>query len=647
MNLLRPRTAAGLKRTLLLLLVALLAPTVVLLWQAWRQTGLESMLQQQGLAREFVAGVNRSLAALEAQEAGRSTDDYLFALPTDGRATNIIQRSPLAVVPVPAAPRGLRGHFQIAPDGAFSTPLLPEDPDTLAALDVADVATRADLAVSLREAVQGQPVAAAPATPPARQRAAGALVAAEMASSDAPEQDVFSDALEENVQGSSPVAVLQAPAELGANREAYARLELAQKPASATPLAKERRDDEAPGRSQLAEAETVDESRLRSLDSEAEALAFLLVDGAHFLLFRRVYRDGDRLIQGAVLATDEFLDGQVLAPFRGAGVSRHAALAVRWGDRTLAKERRGGGSRYLASKPELGGQVFHVERLAAPFDGLQLEFTVVDLPPGPAAGVVFWSGALLLLLLPLSFWVVYRAGARTLELVGQQQAFVSAVSHELRTPLTSIRMYSEMLQAGWVDEARRQQYYTFINDESERLSRLVADVLQLSRMSRTGLDLALEPVPVTALLAGVREPLEAMVRPAGFELVVSADAEGAMVRIDRDAFLQVLINLVDNALKFAAGSDRREIEVAAVRDPAGVRFTVRDFGPGLPDGKPDRLFELFYRAREDGSVRGTGIGLALVRGLVEAMGGSITARRCDPGAAFDIRLPPVTNEDST
>src|SRR5690606_30454730 len=110
---------------------------------------------------------------------------------------------------------------------------------------------------------------------------------------------------------------------------------------------------------------------------------------------------------------------------------------------------------------------------------MELSWTVLRLPPGPGATLVGWAGAVLFAVLLLGFLLLYRMALRQLLLARQQQDFISAVSHELKTPLTSIRMYAELLRAGWASEAKRGEYYAFIHDESERLSRLIANVLQL------------------------------------------------------------------------------------------------------------------------------------------------------------------------
>ena len=187
---------------------------------------------------------------------------------------------------------------------------------------------------------------------------------------------------------------------------------------------------------------------------------------------------------------------------------------------------------------------------------------------------------------------MYRLGVGQMRLARQQQDFVSAVSHELKTPLTSIRMYGEMLKAGWADEEKRQTYYDYIHSESERLSRLIENVLQLARLTRNTQHFDLRGVAVAELLDLVRSKVATQVERAGFALrSATRRPANATVVIDADCAAQIVINLVDNALKFATGAASKVVEIAARRASDGsTLFTVRDFGPGVAqDGAEESL----------------------------------------------------------
>jgi signal transduction histidine kinase len=287
------------------------------------------------------------------------------------------------------------------------------------------------------------------------------------------------------------------------------------------------------------------------------------------------------------------------------------------------------------------GTVLLRARPGEPFGALALTFRAGRLPDPPGAALVYWLGAALALVLGLGTWLLYRVGLRQLALVRQQQDFVAAVSHELKTPLTSIRMYSEMLSQGWVDDSKRAGYYRFIHDESERLSRLVENVLALARMGRGALRVQTRPVAAAELLAQAGERLASQARQAGFTLAVACDSE-RILDVDPDAMMQILINLVDNALKFAASGEPRRIDIgcAALAD-GRVELSVRDYGPGIPRADRRRVFRLFQRLDNEVTrgTRGTGIGLALVERLTRAMGGEVDLVGCEPGVEVRLRLP--------
>jgi signal transduction histidine kinase len=266
--------------------------------------------------------------------------------------------------------------------------------------------------------------------------------------------------------------------------------------------------------------------------------------------------------------------------------------------------------------------------------------TLIAVAPGTT--LLVWVSLTLAVVLIGGFVLMYRFAVSQLRLARQQQDFVSAVSHELKTPLTSIRMYGEMLKAGWADEAKKRTYYDYIQTESERLSRLIDNVLQLARLTRSSQRIDPKTVPVAELLDLVRSKVATQVERAGFELRVRNDAPaGAAVTVDADCFAQIFINLVDNALKFSASAETKAVELACRPEPTGsLLFTVRDFGPGVPKTQMKKIFELFYRAENEltRETAGTGIGLALVRQLATAIGARIDVRNCEPGAEFRLLL---------
>lgn len=379
--------------------------------------------------------------------------------------------------------------------------------------------------------------------------------------------------------------------------------------------------------------------RIRFFDSEVGPLELIAAGSEHFALVRRVLHDHRRYVQGLLIERGSFLEGAFEKPFRDAAVSALSELIVAFNDDLIAAYRGGGRQRYPTTASELTGSLLRQARLSAPLSDLKVVLSLTRLPPGPGLGVVAWTGAALLLVLVVGTWALYRLGVRQLALVRQQQDFVSAVSHELRTPLTSIRMYSEMLQEGWVPADKMRGYYRSIGEESERLTRLIENLLTLSRLERQRLKLQSQPCAAATLLGKAAARLGEQARRAGFELRVDCSVEGS-IEVDPDALLQILMNLVDNALKFAAVADVKVIELGCARDQRHLVLRVRDFGPGVPRDQMKRVWELFYRVEDERtrSTKGTGIGLALVRQLSEAMGGSVSLENRSPGLEVRLRF---------
>lgn len=279
-------------------------------------------------------------------------------------------------------------------------------------------------------------------------------------------------------------------------------------------------------------------------------------------------------------------------------------------------------------------------RFAPPLQDLQVAVAMDEVTAwvGPARGAVRGLGGAVLLLLVGAAVLVARAVRVELAYAERRSDFVSAVTHELKTPLTAIRMYAEMLRDGMVPAERHREYLGTMLSESDRLGRLVANVLTLSQLERG----TAAPAPIVGDVAEVlRDALE-VVRPHaaahGFALEVEPAPALPPVRLDRDGLVQVVVNLVDNAVKFASDGERRIHFVLRPHD-GGVSLAVRDRGPGVPAGQLARVFEPFWRGERElvRRTRGTGLGLSLVKGLVEGMGGGVSARNA-PGGGFEVEI---------
>jgi signal transduction histidine kinase len=206
-----------------------------------------------------------------------------------------------------------------------------------------------------------------------------------------------------------------------------------------------------------------------------------------------------------------------------------------------------------------------------------------------------------------------------------QTDFVANVSHELRTPLTAVKGTVETLRDGAVDDPEvRDHFLETVEAETDRLIRLVNDLLVLSRADSEALNLYREPVDLARLVAGTRRKLAPRAEERGLELVMETDPDLPLALADPDRIEQVLVNLLDNALKYSLPGGRVTVHVAG-RGQGALQVQVRDEGIGIPAADLPRIGERFYRAdrarsRAEG---GSGLGLAIARALVEAHGGRL------------------------
>ncbi len=397
-----------------------------------------------------------------------------------------------------------------------------------------------------------------------------------------------------------------------------------------------------PGASAPAGADS--RQRIETFESEVDPYEFSPLDSGHLVLFRKVWRGGERYIQGLLIDRDRFLRDAIETAYRATPLSGMTDLVVGYRDDVVTVMRGGRERSYSSGRGDLQGTLLYRASLSAPFEDIELVFSSNRLPPGPGASVLAWTTVVIAVVFVAGFLALYRLGMGQIRLARQQQDFVSAVSHELKTPLTSIRMYGEMLREGWVDESKRRQYYDYIHDESERLTRLISNVLQLARITRNEPQVDLRATTVGELLDQVRSKIGDAVSRAGFELTFERDekCDGTTIDADADCFAQIVINLVDNAMKFSRDADTKRIDIgSALTHDGRVTIRVRDYGPGVPNEQMKKIFGLFYRSESEltRETVGTGIGLAIVHQLTLAMSGTVDVINRDPGAEFRLSFP--------
>ena len=244
------------------------------------------------------------------------------------------------------------------------------------------------------------------------------------------------------------------------------------------------------------------------------------------------------------------------------------------------------------------------------------------------------------------------SAARLLE-AKRRTGFVTTVSHELKTPLTSIRMYSEMLAGGAdLDRKKRDRYLAQIVGESERLTHLINDVLDVAKLERGKRRLVRVPVDIALVAKETALGIADRLKAAGFSVTFTAEESPALAMADKDAVVRILLNLLSNAEKYSG--DGREIEVTVGFDEKRARCfaSVADRGIGVPCAHRKRIFREFHRvdATLTSEQGGTGLGLSIARALARSLGGDVRYAPRDrsgreKGSVFTLSLPAAGQKD--
>lgn len=242
-------------------------------------------------------------------------------------------------------------------------------------------------------------------------------------------------------------------------------------------------------------------------------------------------------------------------------------------------------------------------------------------------------------------WLIVSDMNRELKLAKQRRDFVSNVSHELKTPLTSIRMFSEMLAEGRVsDPTKQRQFSSIIATETARLTRLINNVLDFSRMERGEKRYHLEHVSLVELVRRTVEQYRPQLESSGFSVTVSAQKDPLYIRADPDALTQILLNLLSNAEKYSESNKAISVRITSPTD-GWAEVRVLDRGRGVPRGIEEKIFEQFFRGHDSlaEGIQGAGLGLSLARQIARGHGGDVLYEpREGGGSCFILKLPAST-----
>ncbi len=256
-------------------------------------------------------------------------------------------------------------------------------------------------------------------------------------------------------------------------------------------------------------------------------------------------------------------------------------------------------------------------------------------------GIYFYMFLLIAGILVFGLILTVRTVSHELELARMKSDFVSTISHEFKSPLTSIRQLAEMLHSGRVpSEERRQKYYDVLLEQSERLSLLTENVLNFARIEEGRKEFVFERMDIKSLLEGLISSVQDRVRHVGFDIRLEMENSLSPVILDKDSMTQAIQNVIDNAIKYSG--DAKKVEVRAFKENQSLVIAVQDFGIGIGKEEKDKIFDRFYRGGDEltRTVKGSGLGLTLVKQIVEAHKGSVQVES-EPGkgSTFSIKLP--------
>jgi len=376
--------------------------------------------------------------------------------------------------------------------------------------------------------------------------------------------------------------------------------------------------------------------------------------------------NGRRLTVAYAVVRDTI--GQVIAAYGVVSESNRfvAAFSAKLSDwellpPSLIKQAGGGHLVAITVRDDKGNVVYRSpwqfsERYAAAYEQQKFVagFTVqASLKPDAAGKLILGSPyrfPVLLALLAITAALVavaFRQLRREAALARLRADFVSSVSHELRTPLAQIRMFAELLRMGWIRSVQEHtRSLDIIDQEARRLGHLVDKVLCFDRAERGEAALMPEPTEIAPLVREVLEAFAPLAKARQVSVRLELD-ENVVAEVDRGAMRQVLINLLDNAVKY--GPTGQTITVGLER-PAGdgdsLKLWVEDEGPGIPASERVRIWEPFHRLERDSNsaVAGSGIGLALVRRLIAAHGGAVSVQSAlaGGGSRFIVEVPALS-----
>ncbi len=373
----------------------------------------------------------------------------------------------------------------------------------------------------------------------------------------------------------------------------------------------------------------------RKLQAEVAPIQSVFIDPEKIFIFRRVMIGNQIYRQGLVIWTRPFLDHLADRHFRDQPIAHFTRLSLSAsnGEPSLASVSAGAS----VAQPR-----FALERgFPRPFSFLRASLVSQKIPPSENRATLSLMIAVLGGIMLIGLFAIYHSARVVVDHSERRAKFVSSVTHELKTPLTNIRMYIEMLEQGIARTPEREaEYFRILGSESARLSRLINNVLEYSKLEKRQFKLQPESGNFAEVLDETVEIMGAKARRENFLIETDHHIERPFF-YDREVMVQVLVNLIENCMKFGRDGKEKRIRIRVRHEGRWVRIDVSDTGPGIPRHALKKVFHDFYRAEPatSGAIRGTGIGLAFVSKVMQLAKGRVIAANNDgPGCTITLLL---------
>jgi len=602
--------------------IVIAIPVIVLLSHSYAQLQASSLFGYKEHAFSVLQNLNKNITADLAIEDRRSYADYRFIRSVPVFGGEEITMSELAEFPLRSHYVGLVGHFQLDPSGNLSTPVLPDG--VLESIPMVDRDKRLAIRNKISQILNSSGFSAISSPSVMTQTSSNAEKSLDSTRKNDSKliDQIYKQDLD--IFGTHKKKKTTKP-----------RVEQITKTGDFAFGVESTKLDTTGLLVRLINSEST-----HSMEAEIDFFQ-AIVDSNYIIFHRTVRRGADVFIQGFVVDARIYLTNLVkneIEKYKGVtkGTQQDPlVLAFIHKKKTfVAFGERNNITTELLSEP-----------LQAPLSDITFKMYTTQKAPG--GEFVLFIGLLMLTVIAIGLISIYHVTQSRMKLAAKRQDFVSAITHELKTPLTAIKMYAELLQNSWVvNEEKKQKYYGQIASEADRLSRLIQNVLNLSKLDGNRWNVQLRMEKPKRVLDDFVSTYSKNVEKQGFELTVSSDtdADNISLMIDRDAIMQILMNLVDNSLKFSKNADYKMINVELRIKDTDMYLAVRDYGPGIPPSEMKKVFQEFYRVENEMTrqTSGTGIGLSMVKKLCTLCNMSIELENANPGLRTKIHFPSLS-----